>query len=111
MKKNSQKPKGGKGKRANYSTTIVRIPVPIKKQVEELIEKFHRENEEYMKLPLTGKWWEILGVKRNATESEVKLAYKRLSRLYHPDVNLRRDALVRMKALNGAYEIYQRFKR
>ena len=111
MTENSQKPKGGKGKRANYSTIIMRIPVPIQKQVEELIEGFHRQNEEYLKLPLTGKWWEILGIKRDASDNEVKQAYKRLSRLYHPDVNLRRDALARMKALNEAYEIYQKIKR
>lgn len=34
---------GGRGKKAPYETTHVRVPVPIKSEVERLIEKFHSE--------------------------------------------------------------------
>ena len=32
-------------------------------------------------------YYEILGVQRNATEKEIKAAYRRLAREHHPDVN------------------------
>ena len=32
-------------------------------------------------------YYAILGVPRNATEKEIKQAYRRLARKYHPDVN------------------------
>ena len=41
----SKKPVGGRGKRESYSTSIVRIPNPIKNEVLFLIKQFHRERE------------------------------------------------------------------
>ena len=32
--------------------------------------------------------YEVLGLKRGASEEEVKKAYRRLSRKYHPDANI-----------------------
>lgn len=35
--------------------------------------------------PAAVQWWKILGVKHNATETKVKLAYRRLAKVHHPD--------------------------
>ena len=101
------KPKGGRGRRANYETKTVRIPLPLLKEVETLLERFYQENAEYEKMPISGSWWQVLGVNSDANLKEVKQAYYKLSRLYHPDTNLRRDAHQRIVALNRAYEEYK----
>lgn len=45
----------------------------------------------------------ILGVSRTANSSEIKSAYRRLARLYHPDVNTNPDASVQFALINEAY--------
>ncbi len=50
-------------------------------------------------------YYEILGVSRTATEEELKKAYRRLARQYHPDVNKSADAEARFKEINEAYEV------
>jgi DnaJ-class molecular chaperone len=103
-RENKRKPKGGRAKRANYDTVMIRVPIPIRGEVEKLIEKFHLENAEYMALPIQGRWWEVLGVHPWSKPEEVKVAWKKLALKYHPDVNKRRDAEDRIKAVNLAYE-------
>lgn len=50
-------------------------------------------------------YYEILGIKRDATESEVKSAYRKLARKYHPDVNKTKEAEEKFKDINEAYEV------
>lgn len=51
-------------------------------------------------------YYKILGVGRNADQKEVRKAYRRLARQYHPDVNPGdRSAQERFKEINEAYEV------
>ena len=50
-------------------------------------------------------YYEILGVKRDATESEIKSAYRKLARKFHPDVNKTKEAEQKFKDINEAYEV------
>lgn len=46
-----------------------------------------------------------LGVAQNATQDEIKKAYRKLARQYHPDINKAKDAEEKFKEINAAYEI------
>ena len=52
-------------------------------------------------------YYEVLGVNKNSTDDEIKKAYRRLARKYHPDLN--RDdpkaAEEKMKEINEAYDV------
>ena len=50
-------------------------------------------------------YYETLGVKRDATDSEIKSAYRKLARKYHPDVNKTKEAEEKFKEVNEAYEV------
>lgn len=49
-------------------------------------------------------YYDILNVPKNATEDEIKKAYRKLVRQYHPDVNTADDADKKMGEINNAYE-------
>ncbi|TME20813.1 MAG: hypothetical protein E6I68_12290 [Chloroflexi bacterium] len=50
-------------------------------------------------------YYQTLGVTRTASEKEIKSAYRRLAREYHPDVNKDPKATERFKLINEAYEV------
>jgi DnaJ-class molecular chaperone len=51
-------------------------------------------------------YYKTLGVERNASEAQIKSAYRKLARKYHPDVNPnKKDAEGRFKEINEAYQV------
>ncbi|NWF71013.1 MAG: J domain-containing protein [Chloroflexi bacterium] len=50
-------------------------------------------------------YYEILGVRRDASEKEIKQAFRRLAKKYHPDANPNPQAEARFKEINEAYEV------
>ncbi len=50
-------------------------------------------------------YYELLGVDRNASEADIKKAFRKKARQFHPDVSDAPDAAERFKEVNEAYEI------
>jgi molecular chaperone DnaJ len=56
---------------------------------------------------LVGKrdYYEVLGIDRNASANDIRKAYRKLTRKYHPDVNKEPDAEEKFKEIKEAYEV------
>ncbi len=50
-------------------------------------------------------YYDVLGVERGASEDDIKKAYRRLARQYHPDVSTAEGAEERFKEINEAYQV------
>lgn len=50
-------------------------------------------------------YYEILGVKKGATEAEIKSAYRKLARAHHPDIDKSAGASERFKEIGEAYQV------
>ena len=50
-------------------------------------------------------YYRILDLQRGATQGEIKQAYRKLARKYHPDVSTEREAEARFKEVNEAHEV------
>jgi len=56
-------------------------------------------------MPERRDYYEVLGISREASADEIRNAYRRLARQYHPDVNKAPDAAERFKEINEAYQV------
>jgi curved DNA-binding protein len=52
-------------------------------------------------------YYELLGVNRTASKEDIKQAYRKLARKYHPDVSKEKNAEEQFKAVGEAYEVLQ----
>lgn len=50
-------------------------------------------------------YYQVMGVSRDASEKDIKMAYRRLARKYHPDISKEPDACEKFKAVGEAYEV------
>lgn len=50
-------------------------------------------------------YYKIMGVNEDATEKDIKMAYRKLARKYHPDISKEPDAEERFKEMGEAYEV------
>src|SRR5699024_2166136 len=49
-------------------------------------------------------FYDVLGVSKDASQAEIKKAYRKLSKKYHPDLNKEEDAEKKFKEVSEAYE-------
>jgi curved DNA-binding protein len=50
-------------------------------------------------------YYEVLGVPRSASADDIKKAYRKLSKKYHPDINKQKGAKEKFQQVNEAYEV------
>ncbi len=53
---------------------------------------------------ISKKYYDVLGVSRNSSENDIKIAYRQLAKKYHPDLNKELDAKKKFMEIQKAYE-------
>src|SRR5690349_3440800 len=56
-------------------------------------------------MPTKRDLYDVLGISRSASADEIKSAYRKLARQYHPDVNKAKDAPSKFNEVQEAYEV------
>ncbi len=56
-------------------------------------------------MPTKRDYYEVLGVEKKASKSDIKSAYRKMALKYHPDKNKAKDAEEKFKEINEAYQI------
>ena len=50
-------------------------------------------------------YYDVLGISRNASDEDIKKAFRKLALKYHPDRNKKTDAAGKFKEINEAYQV------
>ncbi|GAE04172.1 chaperone protein DnaJ [Paenibacillus sp. JCM 10914] len=50
-------------------------------------------------------YYEVLGLGKDASDDDIKKAYRKMARQYHPDVNKAADAETKFKEVKEAYDV------
>ncbi|MFC1944825.1 molecular chaperone DnaJ [Chloroflexota bacterium] len=64
-----------------------------------------KNNEDRRSIAVMRDFYEVLGVPRDASEADIKKAFRKLAFKYHPDRNKNHDAEEKFKEVNQAYEV------
>ncbi|WP_119344850.1 DnaJ C-terminal domain-containing protein [Facilibium subflavum] len=54
---------------------------------------------------MSGSYYDLLGVAKSASDADIKKAYRRLAKKYHPDVSTEADAEAKFKEIQTAYSV------
>ena len=54
---------------------------------------------------LSKDFYKVLGVSKDASDDDIKKAYRKLARKYHPDVNKTKEAEEKFKDISEAYDV------
>ncbi|XP_020214961.1 chaperone protein dnaJ A6, chloroplastic isoform X1 [Cajanus cajan] len=65
----------------------------------------HRRRGSRLMVRAAADYYSVLGVSKNSSKSEIKTAYRKLARTYHPDVNKEPDAEQKFKEISNVYEV------
>ena len=67
--------------------------------------RFQKQLKIKRKIMANKDYYSILGVGKDAGEDEIKSAYRRLAKKYHPDLNKTPEAAEKFKEINEAYSV------
>lgn len=70
-----------------------------------LSQNLHRRRGSRLVVRADADYYSVLGVSKNASKSEIKSAYRKLARNFHPDVNKEPGAEQKFKDISNAYEV------